>query len=116
MNLVTNAIDAMPAGGTLTIETSTCPESLEISVSDTGSGISHEHWDKLFTPFFTTKVMGTGLGLAIVSQVIENHGGTLRFESIPDQGTSFHIRLALHPEVNQVLSSSLVGRDQEVPL
>ncbi len=117
MNLVTNAIDAMPSGGTLRIETSAGEDSLEIGVSDTGSGISHEHWDKLFTPFFTTKVMGTGLGLAIVSQVIENHCGTLRFESIPDQGTSFHIRLALHPEGPQALSAtSLVGRDQKVRL
>jgi hypothetical protein len=98
MNLVSNAIEAMPTGGTLTLATSFDEKYFEIEVTDTGVGINREHWDKLFTPFFTTKTTGTGLGLAIVSQVIENHKGSLRFESIPMKGTSFHIRLALHPE------------------
>ena len=98
MNLVTNAIDAMSSGGVLTLTTIFDNKFLEISVSDTGMGISEENWDKLFTPFFTTKTTGTGLGLAIVSQVVDNHKGSLRFESIPRQGTSFHIRLAIHPE------------------
>ena len=98
MNLVSNAIEAMPTGGTLTLTSSFDEKYFEIGVTDTGVGINREHWDKLFTPFFTTKTTGTGLGLAIVSQVIENHKGSLRFESIPMKGTSFHIRLALHPE------------------
>jgi signal transduction histidine kinase len=98
MNLVSNAIEAMPSGGTLTLTTSFDEKYCEVGVTDTGVGINKEHWDKLFTPFFTTKTTGTGLGLAIVSQVINNHGGSLRFESIPMKGTSFHIRLALHPE------------------
>ncbi len=98
MNLATNAMEAMPSGGVLSLATIRDDKFFEIGVSDTGMGINEEHWDKLFMPFFTTKTTGTGLGLAIVSQVIENHGGSLRFESTPKQGTSFHIRLALHPE------------------
>jgi signal transduction histidine kinase len=97
MNLVSNAVDAMPSGGTVTISTRSEYDFLEIGVADTGSGIDQEHWDKLFTPFFTTKVTGTGLGLAIVSQVVENHRGSLRFESVPHEGTTFYIRLALDP-------------------
>jgi len=98
MNLVSNAIEAMPSGGTLTLTTSLDEKYFEIGVTDTGVGINKDHWDKLFTPFFTTKTTGTGLGLAIVSQVIDNHKGSLRFESIPMKGTSFHIRLAVLPE------------------
>lgn len=106
LNLVTNAIDAMRSGGTLRIETFFDQKFVEISVSDTGTGIIQDDWDKLFVPFFTTKVLGTGLGLAIVSEVIDKHGGNLRFESVPEQGTSFHIRLVLHPERKLAASGS----------
>lgn len=102
MNLIANAIDAMPSGGTLTFDTITDQNYIEIGVSDTGMGIKQEHWDKLFTPFFTTKARGTGLGLAIVSQVVDNHNGSLRFESIPGQGTRFFLRLAVHPDESAV--------------
>jgi signal transduction histidine kinase len=97
LNLVTNALDAMTAGGTLSITACRDGSYIEIGVSDTGIGICPENWDRLFSPFFTTKVTGTGLGLAVVSQVIHNHRGSLRFDSIPDRGTAFYIRLALHP-------------------
>ncbi len=98
MNLITNAIDAMPEGGTLTLTTGFDDGYLEIGVADTGMGMNRESLDKLFTPFYTTKTTGTGLGLAVVSQVIDNHNGSLRFESAPGQGTSFHVRLAFHPD------------------
>jgi signal transduction histidine kinase len=98
MNLIANAIDAMPTGGTLTFDTIADKNYIEIGVSDTGMGIKQEYWNKLFTPFFTTKAKGTGLGLAIVSQVVDNHNGSLRFESIPGQGTTFFIRLAVRPD------------------
>lgn len=98
MNLVTNALDAMTAGGTLSITACRDGSYIEIGVSDTGIGICPENWDRLFSPFFTTKVTGTGLGLAVVSQVIHNHRGSLRFDSIPNRGTTFYIRLALRQE------------------
>jgi signal transduction histidine kinase len=106
MNLVANAIDAMPSGGTLTFDTIVDQNYIEIGISDTGMGIKQEHWDRLFTPFFTTKARGTGLGLAIVSQVVGSHNGSLRFESIPGQGTTFFIRLAVHPDRNSAAHRS----------
>ena len=99
LNLVANSVEAMPSGGVLSITTSLDREYFEIGVYDTGVGITHEHFGNLFTPFFTTKVTGTGLGLAVVSHVVDNHSGSLRFDSRPNQGTSFHMRLALHPDV-----------------
>jgi signal transduction histidine kinase len=97
LNLVNNALDAMPYGGALTISTSADAEFLDIGVHDTGMGILKEHWDKMFTPFFTTKSAGTGLGLVIVSQVVDNHQGSLRFESQPGKGTSFYLRFPFSP-------------------
>lgn len=98
VNLIDNALDAMPGGGQLTISTSWQEGFYEIGIADTGVGIASEHWNKLFIPFFTTKPSGTGLGLAVVSQVVENHKGSLRFESTAGQGTSFRIRLPFDPE------------------
>jgi signal transduction histidine kinase len=97
MNLINNALDAMPSGGTLTISTSADAEFLEIGVRDTGTGILKENWDKMFAPFFTTKSSGTGLGLVIVSQVVDNHQGSLRFDSQPGKGTSFYLRFPFSP-------------------
>jgi len=93
VNLVNNSVEAMPSGGLLTIATNFEEKFFEIEISDTGVGIDREHWSKLFSPFFSTKAAGTGLGLAVVSQVIDNHGGSLRFDSNPGRGTSFCIRL-----------------------
>lgn len=98
MNLVSNALEAMPAGGTVTVTTSADTEFLEIEVRDTGIGIPKQNWNKLYKPFFTTKTTGTGLGLAIVGQVVENHHGSLRFKSAPGEGTAFTMRLAINPE------------------
>jgi signal transduction histidine kinase len=98
INLVTNAIDAMPSGGTLTFATVLDQNYIEVGVSDTGTGIKEEYWNKLFTPFFTTKADGTGLGLAVVSQVVENHKGSVCFESTPGRGTKFVIRLAMRQD------------------
>jgi signal transduction histidine kinase len=94
-NLVLNAVEAMPAGGTLTVALDADDTWLSIAISDTGPGILPEAERRLFEPFFTTKVRGTGLGLAVARRVIEEHGGTIELVSEPGRGTTFAIRLPL---------------------
>lgn len=92
-NLVVNAIDAMPQGGELAIRTETAGDRVVISVSDTGSGLTQEECERLFTPYYTTKQHGTGLGLAIVQSVVSDHGGKISVESTKEKGTTFRIEL-----------------------
>ena len=95
LNLTNNAQEAMPNGGQITIAVKTVNEFVEISISDTGEGISDENIDKIFDPLFTTKVKGTGLGLAVCEQVVERHGGTIRARrnEEPSGGTIFEVKL-----------------------
>lgn len=95
-NLVLNAMDAMPAGGTLTLRTSDRGETVRIEVVDTGKGLTPEECSRLFTPYYTTKVQGTGLGLAIVQSVISDHHGTISVSSEENRGTTFQIDLPKH--------------------
>lgn len=95
MNLIKNAGEAMPNGGTLTVRTWHEGEMLRIEVSDTGCGISSENQTRLFREFFTTKEQGYGLGLHIVHTIIERHGGTIDVESRQGEGTTFVIRLPI---------------------
>jgi two-component system, NtrC family, nitrogen regulation sensor histidine kinase NtrY len=92
-NLVLNALDAMPVGGTLTVRTGHSDGSVLLDVSDTGSGLTKEECQRLFTPYYTTKQHGTGLGLAIVQSVISDHGGRISVASEPGRGTTFRIEL-----------------------
>lgn len=110
LNLIKNAIEAMPQGGTLTITTQMSGEKrlikegaknsapknfVEVAIQDTGVGISEAEQKKLFTPFFTTKPAGTGLGLMMVQRIIQENGGSLKLESQPKQGSTFSIFLEL---------------------
>jgi PAS domain S-box-containing protein len=92
-NLVLNAIQAMPDGGTLTISASRLDDSVAINVHDTGVGIPEEMRDKLFLPLSTGKAKGTGLGLAVVKRAVDAHRGTITFESGAGKGTTFTVTL-----------------------
>ncbi len=92
-NLVLNALDAMPAGGTLTLRTFERERNIRIEVADTGKGLTPEECSRLFTPYYTTKSQGTGLGLAIVQSVVSDHHGTISVNSDEGRGTSFKIEL-----------------------
>jgi signal transduction histidine kinase len=96
-NLLLNALQAMPDGGTLTISVSANDGSVAISVKDTGVGIPDEMKDKIFSPLATGKAKGTGLGLAVVKRIIDAHGGTITFESEAGKGTTFTVSLPLNP-------------------
>ncbi len=100
-NLITNAINYSPEGGKVTINAKGMGEYVEITVKDTGVGISEEELPKIFDKFYrvkhpkTRQVMGTGLGLSIVKGIVEAHHGTIDVESVPDKGTTFRILLPL---------------------
>jgi GAF domain-containing protein len=97
MNLIVNALDAMPDGGVLKIVTEDMDDAVRISVADTGVGMPSEIMARVFDPFFTTKAagMGTGLGLAICHQIVVRHGGTISVKSTPGIGTLFMINLPI---------------------
>jgi signal transduction histidine kinase len=101
LNLLINAIDAMPNGGSLAVEVSVAARGIvRLTVRDTGKGIPKEHLAQIFEPFFTTKPKGTGLGLATVDNIIAEHNATIRVESDVNKGTAFHIELPFaHNEV-----------------
>ena len=95
LNIIKNAIAAMPEGGTLTIALSTQNDELLIAVSDTGIGIPEELLAKIFEPYFTTKESGTGLGLTITFKIIKEHNGEITVESAPSKGSTFTIHLPI---------------------
>ena len=105
-NLILNSLDAMPAGGILTLRTSQHDGYVRLDVSDTGAGMTPEECARLFTPYYTSKQHGTGLGLAIVQSIVSDHGGKITVESEPGAGATFHIDLPIdhadsRPQMNQ---------------
>jgi two-component system, NtrC family, sensor kinase len=103
-NLILNAAQAMPNGGTLKLAT-WCHgpgHGCVVEISDTGKGIEPEHLEKIFTPFFTTKDNGSGLGLSVSYGIIKDHGGDIQVESTPGQGTRFRIIIPGEPATGEV--------------
>jgi two-component system sensor histidine kinase HydH len=96
LNLMLNGLQAMPHGGTLTLEAKTSSSNFLIAVTDTGTGIAPENLARIFEPYFTTKAKGTGLGLAISHRIIEAHGGTLTATNESGGGCRFEISLPLN--------------------
>lgn len=101
INLIKNAVDAMPDGGKLTITSEKANDKVKIAFADTGMGISKENLKKLFGPLFTTKAKGMGLGLAICKRVVEAHGGTISVESVVGKGTVFTIIIPIEPKLEE---------------
>lgn len=93
LNLILNGVQAMPAGGTLTVAADADKDHLRLTVADQGGGIEPESMGKIFEPYFTTKANGSGLGLSIARRIAEAHGGKITVESAPGQGSRFHVFL-----------------------
>jgi signal transduction histidine kinase len=101
-NLITNAVQAMPEGGELTVDASKSDEEALVSFHDTGVGIPQEDFSKLFSPFFTTKAKGQGLGLPVCKRLVEAHGGEITVESRLGEGTIFTVTLPMKTNLEEV--------------
>jgi signal transduction histidine kinase len=98
VNIITNAIDAMPESGTLTITSKAVKDNVKIIFNDTGTGMSEETLSKLWSPLFTTKAKGMGFGLSICKRIVEAHGGQISVESIIGKGTTVTVTIPINPE------------------
>jgi signal transduction histidine kinase len=111
INLLKNAVEAMDQGGEITITTRVREDKVEISVSDTGTGLAPEAAENIFQPYFTTKEKGTGLGLAICQNIMTEHGGCIFADSPPGRGATFTIQLPLH-ETSPAAGESPAGESR----
>jgi PAS domain S-box-containing protein len=100
VNIIKNAVDAMPDGGTLTVSSRQSDASVAIDFNDTGLGMPKEVLEKMWTPFFTTKAKGMGLGLSICKRIVEAHNGKIFVSSIEGKGTTFTVTFPVGPEVS----------------
>jgi signal transduction histidine kinase len=110
VNIIENAVGAMPEGGKLIVELSRFGDSVEISFKDSGVGIPEENMQRLFTPLFTTKTKGLGLGLTICKQIVEGHQGDIEVKSKVGEGTLFIVRLPILSEA-QLVKAGLLHAD-----
>lgn len=104
LNLVKNAVAAMPSGGTLTIRTSREGDEVRLTVADTGIGIPEENLSKIFEPYFTTKESGSGLGLTLVFKIVKEHRGEIAVKSREGEGTSFSISLPVPQKETKLIA------------
>ncbi|HYL86987.1 MAG TPA: ATP-binding protein [Candidatus Angelobacter sp.] len=114
-NLVLNALDAMPAGGTLTLRTMERDGNVRIEVADTGKGLTPEECSRLFTPYYTTKQQGTGLGLAIIQSVVSDHHGTISVNSDEGHGTTFRIEFPQRQAGHIVTAREPASESKDTP-
>ncbi|MFY9574614.1 MAG: ATP-binding protein, partial [Blastocatellia bacterium] len=100
-NIAINALQAMPAGGHLHARIARQDGAIEVSMADTGVGITEEALGKIFEPYFSTKQAGFGLGLAVTKAIVDEHQGSIAVKSEPGKGTTFTVKLpAANPELN----------------
>jgi len=107
LNLLRNAREAMPSGGSLHVATRADEGLVSVEIHDTGQGISPERMERIFDPFFTTKARGTGLGLAMAQEIAQEHGGQLLCESVAGEGTVFTLRLPAAPVLEQAQAQAI---------
>ncbi|MBW2007102.1 MAG: hypothetical protein JRJ16_03505 [Deltaproteobacteria bacterium] len=109
LNLITNAVQAMPNGGDLTVRAAVETDRIIVEVQDTGTGISRDHLPHIFDPFFTTKDVGkgTGLGLSVSYGVIKKHGGRISVDSKVGKGTVFRVALPVRDTNQQIFSEEV---------
>jgi two-component system sensor histidine kinase HydH len=98
MNLILNAIEAMPEGGVLNVAIDRTDEMLRLEITDTGRGIAEEEVKKIFEPFYTTKAQGLGLGMPYAKKIIDQHGGTMSLNSRPGEGATISVTLPTAPK------------------
>lgn len=110
LNLVINAIQAIPSGGEVVLRAARKPDSVAVQVQDEGVGIEPEDLERIFNPFFTTRAGGTGLGLSIAYQIVSQHGGHIEARRNPDRGMTFTVTLPLVQDNNPVDSGFLPRR------
>ena len=115
-NLIVNAIDAMPQGGTLTLRTHHEKNRVQLEISDTGVGLKPEECERLFTPYYSSKQQGTGLGLAIVQSIVTDHGGRITVRSQHGRGTTFEIELPRNLDKLSSSSEQTSGKVKEPPV
>lgn len=95
LNIFLNALAAMPAGGRVSVSLAAQKDFMDVTVSDTGSGIAEEDLPRIYDPYFTSKPAGTGLGLAVVQKIMDAHGGVVQIESKAGIGTTVTLRFPM---------------------